>query len=78
MVALVGRGDGAGGDCKRAGSSGRDRDSWRHGGRCELLESVTTAPPAGAGPSSVTVAVTLVPPVTLVGLSENVEIAAAR
>ncbi len=40
----------------------------------KLLESVTTAPPAGAGASSVTVAVTLVPPVTLVGLRENVEI----
>lgn len=33
-----------------------------------LLESVTSAPPAGAGPLSVTVPVEELPPVTLVGL----------
>jgi hypothetical protein len=37
-----------------------------------LLESVTTAPPAGAAASSVTVAVALpIPPTTLVGLTET-------
>jgi hypothetical protein len=40
----------------------------------EVLESVTTAPPAGAAPSNVTVAVALVPPITLVELTVNVEI----
>jgi hypothetical protein len=34
-----------------------------------LLDSVTTIPPAGAAPDSVTVPVAEVPPVTLVGLS---------
>lgn len=32
-----------------------------------LLDNVTTAPPAGAGPVSVTVAIALFPPVTEVG-----------
>ena len=35
-----------------------------------LLESVTCAPPVGAGPLSVTVPVEEFPPVTLVGFSE--------
>jgi hypothetical protein len=34
-----------------------------------LLESATSAPPAGAGPLSVTVPVEELPPVTLVGLN---------
>jgi hypothetical protein len=38
-----------------------------------LLESVTCAPPAGAGPLSVTVPVEEFPPVTLVGFSESEE-----
>ena len=38
-----------------------------------LLESVTWAPPAGAGPFSVTVPVEEVPPVTLAGLRVNDE-----
>src|SRR6266567_8466109 len=38
-----------------------------------LLESVTCAPPAGAGPLSVTVPVEEFPPVTLVGFSETEE-----
>jgi hypothetical protein len=38
-----------------------------------LLESVTTAPPDGAAPLSVTVPVEEFPPVTLVGLSEREE-----
>jgi hypothetical protein len=37
------------------------------------LESVTCAPPAGAGPLSVTVPVEELPPVTLVGFSEREE-----
>src|SRR3989442_15046462 len=36
-----------------------------------LLDSVTCAPPAGAGPPSVTVPVELLPPVTLGGLSAS-------
>jgi len=36
-----------------------------------LLESVTCAPPAGAGPLSVTVPVEEFPPVTLGGFSES-------
>jgi len=38
-----------------------------------LLESVTCAPPMGAGPLSVTVPVEEFPPVTLVGFSESEE-----
>jgi hypothetical protein len=38
-----------------------------------LLDSVTTAPPAGAAAVSVTVPVLLVPPVTLVGLTETAD-----
>ena len=38
-----------------------------------LLDSVTCAPPAGAGPSSVTVPVELLVPVTVVGLTANEE-----
>ena len=38
-----------------------------------LLESVTCAPPVGAGPLSVTVPVEEFPPVTLVGFSESEE-----
>ena len=38
-----------------------------------LLESVTSAPPDGAAPLSVTVPVEEFPPVTLVGLSETEE-----
>ena len=38
-----------------------------------LLESVTTAPPAGAAPFSVTVPVELVPPVTDVGFRVTVD-----
>lgn len=38
-----------------------------------LLESVTCAPPEGAGPLRVTVPVEEFPPVTLVGLSESEE-----
>jgi len=41
------------------------------------LDSVTCAPPAGAGPSSVTVPVELLPPVTVVGLSASEERPAA-
>src|SRR2546426_12113587 len=37
------------------------------------LDSVTCAPPAGAGPSSVAVPVELLPPVTVVGLSASEE-----
>src|SRR3989442_14939616 len=36
-----------------------------------LLDSVTCAPPAGAGPPSVTVPVALLPPVTLGGLTAS-------
>src|SRR2546425_10918234 len=42
-----------------------------------LLDSVTCAPPAGAGPSSVAVPVELLPPVTVVGLSASEERPAA-
>ena len=42
-----------------------------------LLDSVTCAPPAGAGPSSVTVPVELLPPITVVGLSPSEERPAA-
>jgi hypothetical protein len=38
-----------------------------------LLESVTCAPPVGAGPLNVTVPVEELPPVTLVGFSESEE-----
>lgn len=38
-----------------------------------LLESVTCAPPVGAGPLNVTVPVEEFPPVTLVGFSESEE-----
>ena len=38
-----------------------------------LLESVTCAPPAGAGPFSVTVPAEGLPPVTLAGLSASEE-----
>src|SRR6267154_3673986 len=38
-----------------------------------LLESVTTAPPEGAAPLSVTVPVEEFPPVTLVGFTESEE-----
>jgi hypothetical protein len=38
-----------------------------------LLESVTSAPPAGAAPVKVTVPVEEFPPVTLVGFSETEE-----
>ena len=41
------------------------------------LDSVTCAPPAGAGPSRVTVPVELLPPVTVVGLSASEERPAA-
>ena len=39
----------------------------------ELSESVTTAPPVGAGPVKVTVPCDELPPVTLVGFTVNVE-----
>src|SRR3989441_11698504 len=42
------------------------------------LDSVTCAPPVGAGPSSVAVPVELLPPVTVVGLTPSEERAAAR
>jgi hypothetical protein len=38
-----------------------------------LSESVTTAPPDGAGPVNETVPCDELPPVTLVGLTANVE-----
>src|SRR6267378_6365049 len=38
-----------------------------------LLDSVTCAPPVGAGPSSVTVPVELLPPATVVGLRASEE-----
>jgi hypothetical protein len=38
-----------------------------------LLESITCAPPVGAGPLSVTVPVDCAPPVTLVGFSVTEE-----
>ena len=43
-----------------------------------LLESVICAPPAGAGPLSVTVPVEEFPPMTLVGFSASEERAGAR
>ena len=42
-----------------------------------LLDSVTTVPPVGAAVVNVTVPVLLVPPVTLVGLTETADNAAA-
>src|SRR3989442_7610816 len=42
-----------------------------------MLDCVTCAPPAGAGPSSVAVPVELLPPVTVVGLSASEERRAA-
>ena len=38
-----------------------------------LLDSVTCAPPVGAGPSSVAVPVELLPPVTVVGFTPSEE-----
>ena len=43
-----------------------------------LLDSVTCAPPAGAGPSSVAVPVELLPPVTAVGFTPSEERRTAR
>src|SRR2546425_12849229 len=43
-----------------------------------LLDSVTCAPPAGAGPSSVAVPVELLPPVTVVGFTPSEERRTAR
>ena len=42
-----------------------------------LLESVTTRPPAGAGPSSVTVPVDGLPPCTVLGLMVWIDIVGA-
>jgi hypothetical protein len=42
-----------------------------------LLASVTTAPPVGAAPFSVTVPVDPVPPITSVGFTETDEIVGA-
>src|SRR2546427_8439654 len=42
------------------------------------LDSVTCAPPVGAGPSSVAVPVELLPPVTVVGFTPSEERPAAR
>src|SRR2546426_673048 len=42
------------------------------------LDSVTCAPPAGAGPSSVAVPVELLPPVTVVGFTPSEERRTAR
>ena len=39
-----------------------------------MLESVTSAPPVGAGPLSATVPVAELPPVTLAGLTESEDI----